>query len=122
MQSKQHDVRLSVKNLESHPFLMSQNYEVERVTNGTESNGLNLFSRIRGIVNHVLGNSLLPQVVLISSIKQSSSSISFSTNNNKQRLTKTNLSPVASLTISKPRLFRSRFRREGSEEKIPALV
>ena len=37
---------------------------------------LNVFSRIRGIVKKSLGTSLLPQVILISSIKPISSSIS----------------------------------------------
>ena len=48
----------------------------EMLANGTESNGLNLFSQIKGIAEQSLSTSLLPQVVLIFSIKPISSSIS----------------------------------------------
>ena len=39
-----------------------------KVANGTESNGLKHFLRIRGIMEKGLGTSLLPQLVLISSV------------------------------------------------------
>ena len=35
--------------LQSHRFMMSEKFET-RFANGSDSNGLNLFSRIRGIV------------------------------------------------------------------------
>ena len=55
-QNKLRDVRLSIiallsmhEILQSHLFLMSQNFEIQ-VVNSIESNGLNLFSRLREIV------------------------------------------------------------------------
>ena len=41
--------------LQNHPFLMSRSSK-RRIANGTESNGLNLFLRIREIVEHGLGH------------------------------------------------------------------
>ena len=54
--------------LQSHPFLMSREFETQ-VANNSESNGSNLFSRIRGIIKQGLRHFLPPQVVLVFSMK-----------------------------------------------------
>ena len=48
-------VAYSARNFQSHSFLMSR-ISKRRIANGTESNGLNLFSRIKGITEQGLGN------------------------------------------------------------------
>ena len=40
----------SARNLESHPFLMSRSFERRVANEATESNGLNLFLQVKGVV------------------------------------------------------------------------
>ena len=69
--------------LQSHPFLRSKILK-RRFANSTESNKLILFSRKKEIVEQGLGHlfTLLPQIVLISSIKPTSTGVEINFFNN----------------------------------------
>ena len=63
--------------LPSHSLFWCLESSKLKVANGTKSNGLNVFLQIKGIVEQGLGQFFTISVILISSIKPISSSISF---------------------------------------------